>query len=215
MTSSKFSKWQERLNQIAQDIFELNELRFINLEVVRIVNSNQALLQEPNRFWTFLASCYSTTIIIFLRRQIKIENNINSLGLATLLHDISLNLSEFNREAHVSLYNDKEQANRNFDNFIGCGEKQMTASIIKTDLGRLFKLGDIIEGFADRRVAHRDMRNPGNIPTFNETDACIDEINDIFKKYRILLQGIIDDNLIPETNGNEEWTSIFRIPWMT
>ena len=89
-------------------------------------------------------------------------------------------------------------------------------SIVQQDLCELESHGGKsgkIEEYADRVFAHRDKRGT-RIPTFNELDACIDTLQKLTRKYRLLITGqdageslvirLIDDN----------FEEVFRQPWI-
>ena len=210
--SQKFVKWQKLIERISYEVFSLNELRYVNLTVSPIINQNPKL-KIKNRYWNFLFDCYATTIVINLRRQLKVDKKMESIGLATLLNDISNFPHELSRKVLKKVYHCEKRAERVFDNYVGINKDHITVEQVKNDIDKLDKAGYKVEDFADKRIAHIDNRKPKVIPTFNEVHNCIDEMNKIFKKYRILLQGVVDVSLIPMHQNDANWLDIFKIPW--
>ena len=74
------------------------------------------------------------------------------------------------------------------------------------------KAAKTCEEFADKRIAHRDKREPKVIPTYDQLDDCIDLLDSLYVKYHLLFfaEGMI--TLYPEPQY--DWKSIFYQPWL-
>jgi hypothetical protein len=61
--------------------------------------------------------------------------------------------------------------------------------------------------------AHYDQRGlAGPAPTFQELTECLQVLDDIFKKYHVLLRGTSLHSVLPTIIP--EWQAIFRFPWV-
>lgn len=66
--------------------------------------------------------------------------------------------------------------------------------------------------FADRRVAHRDQREPKQPPTYNEIKECIDLLDELYVRYHLLFHAESMTSLLPA--WQYDWKEIFRTPWI-
>ena len=151
--------------------------------------------------------------MIGLRRQIKTDDN--SISLASLLEDIIATPEVLSRRYYVSRYKGssvEDLADGDFDRFSGPGAPHIDASMVAADLSRLREASAKCEDFADKRVAHRDRREPKSLPTYNEVDACIDLLDELFAKYQRVFHAKASETLLP--TWQYDWKSIFRTPWI-
>jgi hypothetical protein len=67
-----------------------------------------------------------------------------------------------------------------------------------------------VKDYVDEHLAHSDAGPRADLPTFNDLDAAIDRIGDLFKKYVNLLTASSYYSLVPVIQ--HDWEAIFRQP---
>ena len=98
--------------------------------------------------------------------------------------------------------------------FSGSCTDHIDPVIVQQDLNGLKAHGDKIEKFADKRIAHRDKKQPV-IPTFGELDACIDCLKKLVINYYFLLKGEDRENqFVPPFITEIDMEVIFNVPWI-
>jgi hypothetical protein len=208
----RFNKWNKWLDVIDDEVTILAINRHIFWEVQNIIRNNEAI-QKPSSFYTFLGSSYVALAVMAVRRQLKIDNS--SISFARLLQEIIDTPDVISRERFVDLYNGsvvKDLADRDFDRFSGEGKNHVDVNMVREELEKLKVLGKGCEDFADKRIAHYDSRAPRVLPTFNELDACIDHLEELLKRYRLLFRAEAVISVLPTWQYN--WKEIFELPWL-
>jgi hypothetical protein len=80
---------------------------------------------------------------------------------------------------------------------------------VQPDIDRLRLHTEDLERFASMRVAHRDPGQPPR-PTFTELDRALEVLEDVVRKYALLLLARGGD-IVPVIAY--DWRAIFRVPW--
>jgi hypothetical protein len=121
-----------------------------------------------------------------------VDRSRDSHSLWRLLYEILENPGVISRAAHVRMYRSTPVGpalgHMSFDSVVGKGRQQLSQRAVRADLRRLEDASERVRRFVNKRIAHRT--NPGDIrrlPTFNELDAALDKIDDVFCKYNLLL----------------------------
>lgn len=83
--------------------------------------------------------------------------------------------------------------------------------MVRDDLAKLQSKIENIETFTDRRLAHLDKRDIPQMPTFGELDECITLLEEITKKYMLIL--LTKSVSFPPTY-QYDWKAIFKEPWI-
>jgi hypothetical protein len=102
-----------------------------------------------------------------VRRQLKVDNQ--SISFARLLEEIVDSPRTLSREYYVGLYKGsdvEDLAEVEFDKFSGTSHVHVCPHMVCNDLAQIKEVDRRCEDFADRRVAHRDMRDPKMLPTW-------------------------------------------------
>lgn len=215
----KFEKWEkEGLDEIRKDFEEALFNRHIFWEVQAIIRNNPNLENyKPNRFNKFLGQAYFDYAASAIRRQIKHQKV--SFSLAGLLEDIIRTPSVLSRKRFVQRFvylhpADEKRANDLFDEkFAGKCAEHIDPVIVCQDLNKLKVLSKTVEDFADKRVSHRDKREPIDKPTFNDLNDCIDCLAELIQKYYLLVKAVdLGDNL--SVDFTNDWKGIFHEQWI-
>ena len=181
-------------------------------EVQAMISANPKL-QKSNSFYRYFASSFVSHSVIGLRRQIKTDSQ--SISFAGLLTEMIETPEILSRAYYVSLYvgsSVENFANNDFDRFSGHGETHIDANRVSADLKRLRDATKRCEDFADKRLAHRDKRDPKQLPTYNEVNDCIALLDELYVRYHLLFHAQAMTSLLP--SWQYDWKEIFRIPWI-
>lgn len=210
---SKLKKWIEWLEIIESDVRELVISKHLLRETQNIIQNNSDI-HISNIFYGYLGRSYISHVLMGVRRQVKIDKQ--SVSFARLLQEMIDNPHIVTREFYVGLYKDTSRntsANSDFDKkFSEPGLPHIKASDVCDDLTKLRDLSKRCEDFADKRVAHRDKREPEEIPTHNELDACVELLDNLYCKYRLLFHASSLDTLMPTIIN--DWKKVFRVCWI-
>ena len=211
--NQRFEKWDEWLNVIRDDVEMLVEHRKIFWDLMEIVKNNPNLqIQKGNPFVRFIGDTYKAFTATTVRRQLK-QNQDNSF--VQLLCEIKDTPHLLSRKRFVDLFPQSKHEEADFvftQEFSGTGQDYINLVGVEQDLKTLKTLGEKLEDFTDRRIAHHDRQPPKNIPMFKEVNACIDCFVELTKKYWFLFRGEkIKDDLVPVL---DDWQEIFREPWI-
>ena len=69
-----------------------------------------------------------------------------------------------------------------------------------------------IEAFADKHIAHDDIKKLDELPTFEDADECLKTFDRLAVKYYQLFHGSAMLTLMPTYQS--DWMEIFRALWL-
>lgn len=210
---TKLQKWGRWIDTIHADMVRSALSRQIYEETRQIVIDNPALADGSVVFFEQLTRWYADSVIMGLRRQLKIKDD--SISLAGLLQDIAANPALLTRTHFVSLSDKPEMhphLNRTFDKYAGQGAEYVSSEAVKQDLDEFRKRSVRCETYADRLVAHLDKRVVKDPPSFSEFYDTVNCAETLLKKYTLLIQGHSLLSVTPVVQEN--WKAIFRMPWL-
>lgn len=208
----KLTKWLRWLKIVEGEVQDLMVAKHIFHEVQGMIHDSPRLRQYSS-FYDYFSDTYISHVVIGMRRQIKCDDQ--SISMAHLFEEMIATPEAFSRAYYTTKYKgsaEEDYANRDFDKFAAPDVPHIDPNLVATDLFRLRATFKNCEDFADKRVAHRDKREPKELPTFNEVDACIDLLDELYVKYFLLFHASAMGTLLPV--WQYDWTSIFRVPWL-
>lgn len=209
---SKLKKWLRWLEVIKGELHDLVVAKYTFHEVQTLIKNNP-LLHKPSSFYDYLAQTYVSHVVIGLRRQIK--SDTQSISMARLFEEMIATPQSLSRKYYVSLYKGsavEDLADSDFDKFSAPGSPHIDPALVAVDLARLRDASARCEDFADKRVAHRDTREPKQLPTFKEVDGCIELLDQLYVRYCLLFHASDMDSLLP--TWQYDWKAVFRVPWV-
>ena len=212
----KHEKWTKWIDIIYWEVVNLVNKRRCFRELQDVIRQNPNI-QKPCSFWTFCDHTYIAYSIMACRRQIKTQTD--SISLKGLLEEIIETPYVMSRELFVNLYREdiRDEANDIFDQYFSGGYKDhIDPIIVQRDLCKLKSHGGKsgkLEEFADRVFAHRDKRE-SKIPTFKELDDCIDTLEKLTRKYRLLIEASDAGESMVIKSIEDYSEEIFRQPWI-
>ncbi len=208
----KLTKWLRWLDVIKLEVQDLVIAKRTFHEVQALIRDNP-LLHQPTSFYDFLARTYVSHVVSGVRRQIKCSDQ--SISMAGLLEEMIEEPQILSRNYFVGLYNGsgvESLADADFNNFAAVGLPHIDPSLVSADLTQLREASQRCEDYADKRVAHRDKREPKELPTLNEVDSCIDLLDKLYVKYFLLFHAKSMESLLP--TRQYDWKAVFRVPWI-
>lgn len=211
----RFEKWERWLETIREEVMDLVRSKHIFWKLGDIVKNNPKI-QKPNSFYKFAGDTYVAYSVMSVRRQIKYSKCKQSISFVGLLKEIIQTPCVLSRERFVALYGKDAQfeANHDFAQFTQEYTDYIDPCLVHQDLHKLKELGNKVEEFADRQIAHYDKRPAKKVPSFGELDDCIDFLAELTEKYWFLFKSVdIRDDWVP-TPVEDHWEEIFRQPWI-
>lgn len=209
----KFEKWDRWICTIYKEAVKLVEHQQVFVEVQDIIKANPKI-QKPNVFYRFLEDTYAAFSAMGIRRQIKPQEDGS---LVRLLTEIIENPSVLSRKRFVELYpaNMQLSASRIFDKrFSGSCTNHIDPTIAQRDLDQFKAHGSKVEKYADKRIAHRDKKEP-TIPTFAELNPPINYLKELVIKYYLLIKAKdLENCFMPPFIPEVDMEVIFRVPWI-
>jgi hypothetical protein len=206
----RFKQWSDSMDVIYDDVQNVLLRRHVLREVHAMTAANPDLAERRSIFFDWMVSLYAAAQTMGVRRQVD-DGNTDSISLIKLLLDIRSHPEVMTRERHVGLFVHlgRDVGNPSFDAFAGAGAPYLDRPRVQPDIDRLRLHTRGLERFASMRVAHRDPAEP-RIPTFPELDRALDVIEELVRKYSLLLLAR-DGDIVPVII--DDWKAIFRVAW--
>lgn len=214
---SRLAKWLRWFKIVEGEVQDLVVAKHIFHEIQGMIRDNPRLHQYSS-FYSYFSNTYVSHVIIGVRRQVKcgnLKDGNQSISMACLFKEMMATPETFTRAHYTTKYKGSVKegyANITFDKFAASGAPHINPDLVVADLSRLQAAAKHCEDFADKRVAHRDKREPKELPIFNEIDTCIDLLDELYVKYFLLFHASGMETLLP--TWQYDWTSIFRVPWL-
>lgn len=212
--SQKLEKWLKWMQVIHDEIQLLVWEAKMFWEVQDIIRQNPRI-QRPNPFYRYLGRSYVFHTLTGLRRQIKPQKD--SISFMGLLEDIAQNPTELSLTYYRSCRGefvilDRDVVKEEFSQYADSTGKYVCPQKVTADMDKLKKAAEACEEFVDKRVAHRDRRQPRVVPTYDQLDDCIKLLDEMYVKYHLLFYAVGMTTLYPEPQYN--WKDIFYQPWL-
>lgn len=208
----KLRKWLKWLKVIHDEIQDLVTSKYIFWEVQNIIKTNRRI-HQPSVFYSYLGNTYVSHAVMGVRRQLKVDNQ--SISFARLLEEIVDSPQTLSREYYVGLYigsGAENLAEEHFDKFSGTSQVHVCPHMVCNDLAQIKDVARRCEDFADRRVAHRDKRDPKVLPRFDDLDRCIKVLDRLYVKYHLMFHA--QDMVSLKPTDGYDWKAVFREPWI-
>ncbi len=208
--NEKTAKWQRWLNDVKQQMRSLFWSRQIFNETIEVIRANPLLPQE-NSFYGAMQMWYAASVLSGIRRQLKSSDQ--SISLVRILEEIRdqpalLSRTRW-RTLHVGTSIPISMVDLSFTRLVGNGETVDSASV-EADLVSLKAIAQKCEAYTDKRVAHHDRGLDPELPTYNDLNATLSALDELFQKYYLLVTG---DNALTEANIAYNWKQVFHHPW--
>jgi hypothetical protein len=208
----KLEKWLRWFDVIKVEVQDLVVAKHTFNEIQRMIRSNPKLHQHSS-FYNYFARTYVSHVVIGLRRQIKGDDQ--SISMSRLFDEMISTPQAFPRRYFTDKYKGsvaEDFADNDFDKFATPGAPHIDPKLVEADLARLRAATRRCEDFADKRVAHRDKREPKQPLRYKEVDDCVALLDELYVKYFRLFNQSRMSSLLP--TWQYDWKAIFRVPWI-
>jgi hypothetical protein len=207
---ARIAKWTRWLDQVHEEVVQLAVARDIFWSVQRLIRENEDL-RQPSSFFRYLGDTYISHVLMGIRRQAKSDNR--SISLARLLAEIADDHTRLSRKAHKALYESApDLADSTFDHFCDRpGAEFLSKSVVLRDIEEMKSSLQTCEKFADKRIAHRDRKDPKKVPKFSDVDQSIDVLDRLYCKYLLLLRAHSMETVMPVYQY--DWQVVFDVAW--
>lgn len=208
---TRLKKWIKWLEIIHHEIYQLVLYKDIFWSVQDLIKKNKKI-QKPSSFYRYLGDTYISYILMGIRRQIKTDKQ--SISFARLLSELASDPKRLSRKYYKSLYKGsaiEEFADKHFDRFCDTNPDFISSKMVDDDLNHLKTVVLKCEEFADRRIAHRDKRDPEKLPKYDEVDKCVDILDKLYVKYHLIFHAASMNSMMP--TYQYDWQEIFDEPW--
>jgi hypothetical protein len=208
------TKWRAWLESIRVDVAHLHLNRHLWRELVAIVRANPAI-PEPGHIMGWFATLYGTTQAIGIRRHA--DRSTQAITLGRLLKEIRDRPDVVSRERYLSFYGkvddfQRRLAHEEYDEFAGKRRDVVAVDLVEADLRMLDENTRQIAQYATRRIAHLDARTIDEVPTYNDLDGALEELERLLKRYTLLLRCEALTSAQPTPNYN--WQGALTVPWI-
>lgn len=210
---SKVEKWTRWIDgQIQAEILNMHHQQAVYRRVAEIVNTREPKL-PGSLYFDYLRDTYATSQAAAVRRQAEQSSRV--VSLRRLLDEIAAEPERLTRQRFVGAWPPEDQArgHETFTNrFAGDVGDQLDPQIVAGDIERVETEAKSVVDHVDQYVAHTDEKPVAELATFEELNAAIDALGELFRKYALLLTGSSYATLVPVPQHN--WQAIFEHPWI-
>ena len=204
----KWIGWIETIHDEVQNLLVSKDIFWSTQELLRD-NPN---LPKGNAIYRYLGDTYVSHAMAGIRRQVKFDDK--SISFARLLTEMAEHPECLTRDYYRVLYEGSvvsDLADSDFDKYCDAPEdRHISAASVQKDLDDLKITLAQCESFADRRVAHRDLRPPKPLK-FSDIDEAIASLDSLYCRYHLMLKA---DNLVTLMPTYQyDWLAVFDVPW--
>ena len=208
-------KWRSWLDEIGNELGWLLTGRDLFWRLQEIVESNEKI-QSPAILHNWIADNYvakTTTGIIKIT-----DHHRGTISLYWLIKGIKNNPDLISRDYFVSQWRDdflREMgtADRTFDMYANFGKQLVNPERLDADIRGLDEGTSLVKDFRDQWVAHFDeKRKTDQMPTFGDLNKALDIIDEVWCKYRLLLERSATDTRKPAMAL--DWEEPLRHCWI-
>ena len=210
-------KMEEWLQNITKDIISVFHHLDLFKKLNDIITNNTKLAEFDSILLSWMRESFTVDLVIGIGRICDMDSRTNSL--VSFLHELKRNPEFLTRARYIGLYEAKDSltleiANRTFNDLAGQGKEIYHTEEINKDITALTK--DIvckkILDFRNQYIAHSDKDKIMVLPTYDDLFKTFKVIEEIAKKYNLLLRATNILDLTPTIQGN--WEEALTIPWL-
>lgn len=194
-------KWIKWLKQdLLPEVSYLLKLKTI-YKTMGDIFENTKKYPKNNWFYWYAAQAHTAAVVAGIYRLIDARPKNDVISLYKLLNEVKDNPQLVSRRSYTRLprnsYRDrfdyrieKRRLNNEFTDRAGNGDC-IEHLKVRQDIQHIKEISKKIEKFRHKFIGHHayNQRQCKLKPTFKEAHDCIDQLNDIFKKYYLLITG--------------------------
>lgn len=196
------------------DLTDMLDKRDTFWELQEVAKENPRIL-NPGSFFDWMCRNYVVAQTVGIRSLV--DQSRGSHSLWRLLFEVLEHPGILDRGMHVRMYRSsplgEELGHMSFNAVAGRGSKCLSQRATRTELRRIENVSERVRRFVNKRVAHRT--NPGEIrrlPTFDEIDAALTTLDEVFCKYNLLLTA--EGMSTCHATRQYEWRQVLLEPWV-
>ena len=188
-----------------QEMFwELQEVARENLKVL-----------NPGQFFDWMCRNYVVAQTVAIRSFMDQSSDAHSLW--RMLFEILEHPGAISRAAHIRMYRNapigEGLGHSSFNAVAGKRAQALSQRAVRTDMRRLEDASERVRRFVNKRIAHRTRPSEiRRLPKFDELDAALRALDEIFCKYNLLLraQGLSSCR----ATRQYDWREVLSEPWV-
>jgi hypothetical protein len=176
-------------------------------KTIEVMNNNQQVLEKGGDLFNWIKNSYIEAASVAFRRQLDRDNR--AVSLMNVLITLERECDKFTKEdfqrlvrfipGHMMHRPEKwNAAGETFDDVFGNGKAHLDPDIVRADIELLGTESAAIKEQVDKEIAHSD-RNKMQRPrvTGEMFEACLNQLDEITRKYIQLVDGQVLDPLKP------------------
>ena len=207
-------RWKRWLPAMKRDLSDLLGKRDTFWQLQEVAEKNPKIM-SPYSFFDWMCRNYVVSQTVGIRSFM--DHSRDSRSLWRMLYEMLENPGVINRQTHVRMYArtpiGPELGHMTFDNVVGKGRSNVTQQVIRSDLRIIEDASERVRRFVNKRIAHKTA--PGEIrrlPKFDDVDAALNKLDEIFCKYNLLLTGEGISSL--HATRQFDWREVLLEPWI-
>lgn len=220
-----WQRWCDRFDKLHNGVIRLFHDRAIWRTIRAMLDANPDVARGGfAEHW--LGSCYTDSMLIGIRRETGADDG--SIGIQRSLNGLASNPRMARRDWYEQQIRQRGHQDRDqwelaeldaaFDIFAASGQPFIDAARVREDISALEVVISRVNAYTTKTIAHRDD-NPHQVPgtppvTWDQLDAALDAVGDIYKKYyRLRHPGEALGALTPLKSP--DWIQMFETAWMS
>lgn len=206
-----FLRWKRSFEIIRHSIIHLASKRQIYEEVRSIIAANNKI-HKPSQFYDWMQEAYVTDMAIGIRKMVDWDKR--TVSFVRLLQEIEDHPEVITRRRFVSVYKSfmKTFGHKDFEKFSKPGASMIDRSIIRRHRQSLIKSQKKLRIFVNTHVVHIGRFRMKKLPTFDQLNTALDQLEQLTKTYALLLNQMGLVRVAPTIIN--DWKAIFRIAWL-
>ena len=206
-----FLRWKRWYKIIHAAITDLAYKRYIYREVTGIITANPRL-QVPSAFFDWMRRVYIVDMTVGVRTLVDWGPRV--ISLVKLMEEIADHPEVISRRRYTAKYMGwlRRYGHFDFDRIAGKGKHQIDKNAIEVQRRDLIASQKKIRTFVNNHVVHRNKNRMHRLPTQAELDHCLDLLEDLAKRYTLLLEQKGLTKVVPVIQY--DWKAPFRVPWI-
>jgi hypothetical protein len=207
-------RWRGWLPRMSADLTDMLAKREIFSDLQEVAKENPSVL-NPGSFFDWMCRNYVVTQTVAIRSFM--DQSRDSHSLWRMLFQILESPGVISRATHVRMYRNtplgEELGHMSFNAVAGKLSKNLGQTAIRADMRRLEDASERVRRFVNKRIAHRtSLGEIRRLPKFDEVDAALTALDEVFCKYNLLLraQGLTSCH----ATRQYDWREVLWEPWV-
>ena len=207
-------RWKSWLPAMQHDLTDLLGKRETFWELQEVARENPKIM-NPHSFFDWMCRNYIVSQLVGVRSFV--DQSRDSRSLWRMLYVMLEYPGAINRTTHVQMYGKdqmlSDQGHMTFNNIVGINRPYLGPMAIRADMRIIEDASERVRRFVNKRIAHKTSPSEiRRLPTFDELDAALNEIDKVFCKYNLLLTGESMDSA--HATRQFDWREVLWEAWI-